>query len=77
VFCLLVLYVSPKSENFSVSITDEPKIVAGNSFVSNKDLRNIIKFILINKAVLLEYWDTSNNEVDIDNDNIVDKIKHI
>jgi hypothetical protein len=64
---------SPRSENFSVSITDDPKVVAGNSFVSSKDLKNIIKFILINKDVLLDYW----NAITDNTDEVLNRIKHI
>ncbi len=43
----------------SVSITNKPEIVAGEG-LSNRDLKLITDYILLNKETLLAYW---NNEI--------------
>lgn len=40
----------------SISISDEPEIVAGEG-LSNKDFELVKKYIKLNKDVLLDYWD--------------------
>jgi len=50
----------PKGENFSVTIEDSPK-TTGSVFVNAKELKRIIEFVLLNKQVLLNYW---NFEID-------------
>ena len=51
------VYSEDGEGNFSVSISDSPRIVAGNCFVSSKELKRIIKFISLNKETLLNYWE--------------------
>ena len=42
---------------FCVSVTDKPKIVAGNQGeITNIDLQKIFKWIILNKIVLLKVW---------------------
>lgn len=62
---------SPSGRNFSVTIENEPKVV-GISFVSSKELKNIIKFIKLNKDTLLKYW-----EYVIDTESMINSIKPI
>lgn len=46
-------------DSFSVSIVDKPKIVAGDQgVISNKDVKKVINWILLNKTMLLQYWDS-------------------
>lgn len=53
---------NPPSKNFSVSIEDEPKVVAGDCFVNNKELKRIFEFIKINKINLIKYWEFGLNK---------------
>lgn len=46
----------PNGPNFSVTIEDKPRVVAGDCFVNNKELKRIFEFIIINKENLLLYW---------------------
>lgn len=48
------------NETVSVSITEPPKIMAGQG-LSNKDLQLVTEFIRLNKSLLLDYW---NSEID-------------
>ena len=50
------VYNLNKSKDFSVTIEDNPRIVAGKSFVSGKEFERIVEFIKINKENLLKYW---------------------
>ena len=47
-----------KGKNFSVSISDNPRIVAGKSFASDKELKQIFEFIIENLDNLLGYWNS-------------------
>lgn len=52
------VYNSSNSESFSLSIEDEPKILAGDSsIVSPKILKQVIEWIPLNKDLLLYYWE--------------------
>lgn len=50
------VYKTLKGENFSVTIEDEPKVVAGKCFVNSKELKRIFEFIILNKDNLIKYW---------------------
>ena len=44
-------------ESFSLSIEDEPKLLAGStSIVTPKELEPVKQWIFLNKDILLEYW---------------------
>lgn len=44
-------------ESFSLSIEDEPKLLAGNSaIVTQKVLNQVKEWVALNKDLLLEYW---------------------
>ena len=47
-----------RGRNFSVSISNNPKIVAGKSFASDKELRQIFDFIIENLDNLIGYWNS-------------------
>ena len=47
-----------RGRNFSVSISNNPKIVAGKSFASDKELRQIFDFIIENLDNLIRYWNS-------------------
>lgn len=53
------IYVGKRGQDASVSIEDNPKILAGS--VSDVVFRQIVKWIKLNKTVLLSYW---NEEID-------------
>lgn len=66
------VYNSSNDESFSMSIEDAPKVLIGNpDIVSNKVFRQVIRWIQINKEVLLYYW--QHPEMDIDE--LLGKIK--
>ena len=46
----------PNGINFSVTIEDKPRVVAGKCFVNTKELNRIFDFIILNKTNLLLYW---------------------
>ena len=50
------VYNLNKSKDFSVTIEDNPRVVAGKCFVSGKEFERIVEFIKINKENLLKYW---------------------
>ena len=50
------VYEYSKGPNFSVTIEDNPRVVAGKCFVNNKELKRIFDFIILNKTNLLLYW---------------------
>lgn len=59
------VYNSSNDESFSMSIEDAPKVLIGNpDIVSNKVRGQVIRWIQINKEVLLYYW--QHPEMDID-----------
>lgn len=66
------VYNSSNDESFSMSIEDAPKVLIGNpDIVSNKVRGQVIRWIQINKEVLLYYW--QHPEMDIDE--LLGKIK--
>ena len=52
------VYDKPNGKNFSVWISDNPKIVAGECFVNAKELKRIFAFILKYKDDLIAYWNS-------------------
>lgn len=68
------VYNSSNDECFSMSIEDSPKVLIGNpNIVSDKILKQTIKWVQINKNVLLYYW----QHPDMDIDDLLDRIKKI
>ena len=68
------VYNSSNDESFSMSIEDSPKVLIGNpNIVSAKIFKQIIKWVQINKNILLYYWQHS----DMDIDDLLDGIKKI
>ena len=68
------VYNSSNDESFSMSIEDSPKVLIGNpNIVSTKIFKQIIKWVQINKNILLYYWQHS----DMDIDDLLDGIKKI
>ena len=66
------VYNSSNDESFSMSIEDSPKVLIGNpNIVSDKIFKQIIKWVQINKNVLLYYW----QHPDMDIDDLLDRIK--
>lgn len=59
------------NNTFSVSISDEPRIVAGE-YNDNKNLELLCKWIKLNKDVLLNYWN-----FEISTKEMLEKIKSI
>jgi len=45
-----------EKDNFSVLISEKPRIVKGECKLSKKELEKIFKFVIINREVLLDYW---------------------
>lgn len=66
------VYDTNKIKNFSVTIEDSPKVISGNCFVDTKELKNIFKFIIKNKDLLIRYWNKQ-----LTNDEIVNNILNI
>jgi len=52
------VYETPGGPNFSVSIEDEPRVVAGKCFVNTKEFKEICKFIIKHKDDLIGYWNS-------------------
>lgn len=52
---------------FSVTISDEPKIVNNSKKIkiSSRDYKKIVKWIELNKKVLLDYWNCKTNTLDM------------
>ena len=68
------VYNSSNDECFSMSIEDSPKVLIGNpNIVSDKIFKQTIKWVQINKNVLLYYW----QHPDMDIDDLLDRIKKI
>jgi hypothetical protein len=59
------------NNTFSVSISDEPRIVAGE-YNDNKNLEQLYGWIILNKDVLLQYWN-----FEISTKEMLEKIKPI
>lgn len=52
------VYETPGGKNFSVTVEDQPKVVAGKSFVNSKEFKEICKFIIKHKDDLIGYWNS-------------------
>jgi hypothetical protein len=60
-------------DTFSVSISDTPEIVAGDTGdIKSIDVRKVYDWVVLNKETLLEYWNS-----DILTDELISKIKNI
>ena len=69
------VYEYSKGPNFSVTIEDEPRVVAGKCFVNAKELRKIFDFIIKHKDALIGYWNSELTEDELDNILILKKGK--
>lgn len=61
-----IKYTDENNTNFkiSVSISDDPKVVAGKEdSVSAKNLKELYKWIKINKTKLLDYWEKGDTYI--------------
>ena len=56
---------------FAVTISDKPQIIGRTGLLSQEDLEAVRRFVKLNIAVLLDYW----NEVDPDIASIISKLK--
>lgn len=61
------VYEVSKGPNFSVTIEDQPKVVAGRCFVNKKELQKIFDFIIKYKTELIGYWNSELTEDELDN----------
>ena len=61
------VYEYSKGPNFSVTIEDNPRVVAGRCFVNNKELKRIFEFIIKHKDDLIGYWNSELTEDELDN----------
>lgn len=52
------VFETPGGPNFSVSIEDTPRVVAGKCFVNAKEFKQICKFIIKHKDDLIGYWNS-------------------
>lgn len=52
-----------KDDNFSVSISKQPKVVAGKVKIKNSDLQDIFDWILLNYDVLMNYWNDKYSDI--------------
>lgn len=60
-------------DTFSISISDNPKIVAGDEGkITSSDLKKVFDWIILNKETLLKYW---NNE--LLTDELIELIKKV
>lgn len=57
------------SDNFSVSISDEPKVIVGKSKISSNSLNDIFEWVKLNKDILMKLW---NGGYDDQTDAILD-----
>ena len=48
---------SKYDDSFTVTIEDKPKVI-GKVFVNNQELKNIQKFIILNKDLFLSFWNS-------------------
>ena len=44
-------------ELLSISISDCPEIIKGEQFITDKELKSIKDFIILNKDLLLQHWE--------------------
>ena len=61
------VYEYSKGPNFSVTIEDNPRVVAGKSFVNAREFKEICKFIIKHKDDLIGYWNSELTEDELDN----------
>lgn len=54
-----------KNDNFSVSISIDPRIVGGKSKYSTSDMNDIFDWIKLNHDTLIKYW---NNKYETDSE---------
>jgi hypothetical protein len=52
-------------DDFSLTISDNPKIVSGECKLDSKPLELIKKYIKLNKRVLIEYWNEKISTADL------------
>jgi len=45
------------SDNFSVSISDNPEVISGEVKIKNSDLKKIKEWIKLNRNVLMKLWE--------------------
>ena len=69
------VYEYSKGPNFSITIEDEPRVIAGKCFVNAKELRKIFDFIIKYKTALIGYWNSELTEDELDNVLILKKGK--
>ena len=69
------VYEVSKGPNFSVTIEDNPRVVAGKCFVNKKELQKIFDFIIKYKTELIGYWNSELTEDELDNILILKKGK--
>ena len=59
-------------DTFSLSISDEPKVIAGECKLPTKDLEKVKCFVKKHKKTLLDYW-----EREISTDEMLENIKKL
>jgi hypothetical protein len=68
------VYNSSNDESFSLSIEDTPRVLVGNpKIVSNKILKQSIRWVQINKEILLYYW----QHPEMYTDDLLEKIQKV
>ena len=56
------------SDTFSVSISKNPSIVAGDSGqIKELDLKKVYKWITLNKIILMKYWNFEIDTIELSN----------
>ena len=53
-----------KDDNFSVSISDEPEVMAGEVNIHSKHLQHVKEWIRLNKDHLLNIWENGGDMLD-------------
>ena len=53
-----------QGNNFSITISQDPKIV-GEVFINKRKLNKVIEWVKLNEKVLLDYWDMKIDTVDM------------
>jgi len=62
---LLVRAQEVKRGGFTVSISDNPQVVYGESSVEPEELEKIFKWVRINKQALLDHWNYVIDSLDL------------
>jgi len=58
-------------DTFSVSISDKPRIFAGNQgIINNNDLQKVFDWVCLNREPLIKYWNS-----EIMTDDLIDLLK--